>query len=191
MAIVSDNLVTSGLRGKFGEFFVFRKLRGKTVVTLAPGKQDKRKETAAQRGTRTAFAEASCWAKAILLDPEKKTYYQQRAKAWKLPNAYTAALKDYMRNRQAEVATAHKRESAVTIVPAKLEEATPFVTEIKSEFNNAQAPSPKLRRIAFGCHTPGRDQRWKVYFDRPPLRLEISAAETTERSELPLIRRSG
>jgi hypothetical protein len=98
MAIVSDNLVTSGLRGKFGQSFVFRKLRGKTVVSHAPGQQDRSKETTAQRATRTAFADASRWAKAVLLDPEKKTYYQQRAKAWNLPNAYTAAIREYMQS---------------------------------------------------------------------------------------------
>jgi hypothetical protein len=47
-------------------------MRRKTFASRAPGKQDKRKETVAQRATRTAFAEASRWAKNVLLDPDKK-----------------------------------------------------------------------------------------------------------------------
>jgi hypothetical protein len=38
------------------------------------------------------------WAHEVLCDPDKKKYYEQRAKALKLPNAYTAAIRDYMRN---------------------------------------------------------------------------------------------
>jgi hypothetical protein len=37
-----------------------------------------------------------------LRDLEKKVYYQQRAKALKLPNAYTAAVTDYMRKPKVE-----------------------------------------------------------------------------------------
>ncbi len=55
------------------------------------------KLSGAQRSTRTKFSEAAQWAQAILGDPQKKEYYRQRAKALKLPNAYTAAITNYMR----------------------------------------------------------------------------------------------
>jgi hypothetical protein len=99
MATVSGNDLTTGLRGKVGQMMVFRVMHGKTFVSRAPRRPDKRKETAAQRKTRVTFKEASQWAKAMLVNPTKKEYYQQRAKDWNLTNAYTAAVKDYMRNK--------------------------------------------------------------------------------------------
>jgi hypothetical protein len=104
MAKVSGNMLTSGLRGKIGQFLVFRVIQGKTYASRAPGKQDKSKETEAQRQTRTNLREASLWAKSALLDPQKKKYYLQRAKQWKLTNAHIAAVREYMRDREETIA---------------------------------------------------------------------------------------
>jgi hypothetical protein len=79
---------------------VFRSVRGKTVASHRARKPDKAKETTAQRQTRVTFREAAQWAKAILLDPKRKLYYQQRARVLELPNAYTAAITDFMRKPQ-------------------------------------------------------------------------------------------
>ena len=98
MAKLSGNPLANGLRGKIGQHLVFRVVRGKTFVSTAAGKPDKKKETPRQRRTRETFREASRRAKAMLLDPEKKEYYMERAKALKLPNAYTAAVRDMMRS---------------------------------------------------------------------------------------------
>ncbi len=111
MATVSGNDLTSGLRGKIGQLMVFRVIRGKTYVSRAPRKADKSKETVAQRNTRITFKEASQWAKTVLLDPAKKEYYQQRAKEWNLTNAYTAAVKDYMRKVVAQSDTKLNRDT--------------------------------------------------------------------------------
>lgn len=97
MATVASNELLKGLSGKFGDVLLFKTLRGKTFVSAPARKPDKRKETEAQRNTRSTFRQATQWAQTILHDPEKKAYYQQRAKALKLPNAYTAAITDYMR----------------------------------------------------------------------------------------------
>jgi len=97
MAIVTNNDVVKGFRGKFGNDLVFRTMRGRTFVSPPANKNIKKKESDAQRNTRSNFREAAEWAQIILLDPEKKAYYKQRAKALKLPNAYTAAITDYMR----------------------------------------------------------------------------------------------
>jgi hypothetical protein len=102
MAKVSDNMITTGLRGKLGRLFVFRIIRGETFVGRAPRKPDKRKETELQRGTRNTFRDASRWAKTVVLDPEKKKHYQECAKDWGVTSAYTAAVKDYMSNPQAK-----------------------------------------------------------------------------------------
>lgn len=97
MATVTPNGLINGFRGKFGNSLVFKTIRGKTFLSPAARKPSKKKETEAQRATRVTFKEASRWAKSTLLDPQKKEYYRQRAKALGLPNAYTAALTDYMR----------------------------------------------------------------------------------------------
>lgn len=104
MASIASNVITSGLRGKLGDALVFKTMRGKTFVSSRARVPDKRKESAAQRSTRSNFREASGWAQSILLDTDKKAYYQKRARALKLPNAYTAALTDYMRKVQVEKA---------------------------------------------------------------------------------------
>lgn len=97
MATVTSNVMINGFRGKFGNDIIFRTMRGKTFASPPARKNKKKKESEAQRNTRVNFREAAEWAQMILLDPEKKAYYKQRAKALKLPNAYTAAITDYMR----------------------------------------------------------------------------------------------
>jgi hypothetical protein len=96
MAKVSDNMLITGLRGKLGRLFVFRIIRGETIVSHAPRKPDKSKETELQRRTRTTFRDASRWAKIEVRDPEKKKHYQACARDWGVTSAYTAAIKDYM-----------------------------------------------------------------------------------------------
>lgn len=95
MATVSSNLLTKGFSGSMGPI-VFRQLRGKTVIA---GKPDKilKQQSAQQRQNRDRFKAASIWAKQQMLDEEKKAYYWRKAKKLKLPNAYTAAVCDYMR----------------------------------------------------------------------------------------------
>lgn len=85
----------TGLRGMFGGSIVFKSLRGKTVVAASPARPARQSEK--QKANRGKFKDASAWAKTILLDAEKKAYYKQKAKKLKLPNAYTAAITDYMR----------------------------------------------------------------------------------------------
>ena len=97
MAIVVNNDLTRGLRGRIGKWFVFRVVRGKTIASRAPRKADPLKQSAAQRQTRNTFREAAAWAVRILLDQAKKQYYADLAKAQSLPNAYTAAVREYMR----------------------------------------------------------------------------------------------
>jgi hypothetical protein len=94
MAIVQNNLVTKGFSGSFGSI-VFKQLRGKTIITSKPSKVVK--QSTLQRENRTRFKAASAWAKAQMLDTDKKAYYVRKAKKLKLPNAYTAAVCDYMR----------------------------------------------------------------------------------------------
>lgn len=98
MAKVFDNILISGLRGRVGSQLVFRVVNGVTIACRAPKRPDRKKQSAAQRQTRETFRTASQWAKTQIANPKQKHYYMQLAKTWNLTNAYTAAIKDYMRN---------------------------------------------------------------------------------------------
>jgi hypothetical protein len=97
MAIVSDNDLTLGLRGRVGRYLVFRTFGGKTIVSHTPRKPDPRKQSNAQQKTRATFKEAAAWAVQTLRDPEQRRYFEQRAEATGLTNAYTAAVQQRMR----------------------------------------------------------------------------------------------
>lgn len=93
--VIKDNIVTEGLSGMLGGVMVFRQVRGKTVVSNRPRKPAKQSEL--QRENRVRFRAASAYAKEAMRDPEKKERYTIRARKLNLPNAYTAALTDYLR----------------------------------------------------------------------------------------------
>jgi hypothetical protein len=98
MAIVTTNPLVNGLSGMLGRSLVFKNIRGRTIVGSRP--RPPKTQSEQQRQNRSKFKQASAWAKIVLLDSQKKAYYQQKAKKLKLPNAYTAAIADYMRKPQ-------------------------------------------------------------------------------------------
>jgi hypothetical protein len=95
MAKVTSNPLVSGLSGMLGGTLVFKMLRGKTIVTSRP--RPPKIESEQQRQNRAKFKQGAMWAKMVLLDEQKKIYYNEKAKKLGLPNAYTAAVADYMR----------------------------------------------------------------------------------------------
>ena len=94
MAISKDNIITEGLSGMLGPI-VFRTLNGKVIMANRPRKPTRESEL--QRANRRRFRNATAFAHAAMKDPEKKEYYWAKARKLKLPNAYTAAITDYMR----------------------------------------------------------------------------------------------
>jgi hypothetical protein len=98
MAIVKNNHVVKGLSGQYGDM-IFRQFRGKTFVTpkpsIMPAKQSEK-----QRDNRAKFKLATEFAKKMMSQTDSKAYYARKAKKLKLPNAYTAAITDYMRKPQ-------------------------------------------------------------------------------------------
>ncbi|MEO7991258.1 MAG: hypothetical protein ABI663_17035 [Chryseolinea sp.] len=98
MAIVRSNPIVEGLSGRLGKSLVFKMLREKIILASRPAPPKTQSEQ--QWANRNKFRDASFWAKSVLLDPLKKEYYQRKAKKLKLPNAYTAAIADYMRKAQ-------------------------------------------------------------------------------------------
>jgi hypothetical protein len=95
MAQIIDNILTEGITGMIGGQIVFRSWNGKTFVYKSPRKPTK--QSAIQRENRSKFRRATAFAKNMMKDPVKKAEYQEIAKSIKLPNAYTAAITEYMR----------------------------------------------------------------------------------------------
>ncbi len=95
MATLVNNLLTKGISGTFGKTIVFKQWRNKTIIANYSPPSKQQSET--QKANRSKFRDAANWAKATLKDPERKEYYQKKVKKLGLPNAYTAAITDYMR----------------------------------------------------------------------------------------------
>lgn len=146
MATVANNSLMKGLRGTFGNQLVFRQMNGKTLVAPKGRTPDRKKETPAQRNTRSTFKQATQWAHHVLQDPKQKEYYQQRAKALKLPNAYTAAITDYMRKAKVEKV---ETDNQVTVTVCKPGFALKQV-EVKSADETAPQPTIKMKRDKVG-----------------------------------------
>jgi hypothetical protein len=53
--------------------------------------------TPAQQNVRNRFRDAARHAKLVISDPEQKHYYTQQARLQNLPNAYVAAVTEYLR----------------------------------------------------------------------------------------------
>ncbi|MBT1706148.1 hypothetical protein [Chryseosolibacter indicus] len=90
---------------------IFKQLHGKTIV--ARRGKPVTKESALQRENRLRFKMASRFAKAMMLDAERKAYYWEEAKKLNLPNAYTAAIADYMRKPQLKEVKVTTNESNI------------------------------------------------------------------------------
>jgi hypothetical protein len=94
MAVVGMNDLTEGLSGKVGKI-IFRTYLGKTYASSRPRKHKKQSEQ--QRSNREKFQLATQYAKRVMADADMKAYYKSIALQLALPNAYTAAITDYLR----------------------------------------------------------------------------------------------
>ena len=94
MAISRTNTPVKGFSGSLGNL-VFRQYGDKTILSRKG--RTPCKQSIQQRENRDRFKHASTWAKLMMLNADKKAYYAHKAKKLKLPNAYTAAISDYMR----------------------------------------------------------------------------------------------
>jgi len=162
MATITANPVIRGFRGKFGDDIVFRTMRGRTFASPPARKPVKKKESEAQRNTRVTFRNAADWAQTVLLNPEKKAYYQQRAKALKLPNAYTAAITDYM--RKPKVTKVRERNTAMY----RITKPGFRIKDVKVEFTETSDVQPKV-------FTRQKNGGWLVHYipDATPRALTL------------------
>jgi hypothetical protein len=95
MAISKNNPLTKGASGMIGKTIVFRSWNGKTYMYNRPSKP--KKQSLQQKENRTKFSRAVAFAKKMMADESKKAEYKEIARKQKLPNAYTAAVTEYMR----------------------------------------------------------------------------------------------
>jgi hypothetical protein len=98
MARIIDNIFTQGICGEVGGLMVFRSFNDKTYVYKKARKPTT--QSPLQKENRSKFRKATAYAKQMMADPEKKATYWEIAKRLKLPNAYTAAITDYMRKAE-------------------------------------------------------------------------------------------
>jgi hypothetical protein len=102
MAIATSMLHRS-FKGAIGDF-IFRTYNGKTVVSLRPVYKNET-NTEARFKARDRFRKATGYASNAMGNVKQKAYYTQKARQLKLPNAYTAALTDYLRRAKAGAIT--------------------------------------------------------------------------------------
>jgi hypothetical protein len=95
MAVSKNNPLTHGASGMIGDTVVFRTWNGKTFMYNRPKKPTRQSE--AQKENRLKFKMATAFAKRMMKDLSKKEEYVKIAREMKLPNAYTAAITEYMR----------------------------------------------------------------------------------------------
>jgi hypothetical protein len=87
-----------------GGTLIYRNYNGKTVVSLRPVYKNET-NTEARRQARGKFREAANFAGKAMEDSKLKAYYMQKAKQLKLPNAYTAAITDFLRKAKVRAMT--------------------------------------------------------------------------------------
>lgn len=95
MAIIYDNLVTTGLKGKFGDQVVFRTYKGHTVVSKKPIFNGERSDAQIKQISR--FSQAASYAKSVLATDEIRQIYAEKAQnSTRQVNAYNLAIADYL-----------------------------------------------------------------------------------------------
>jgi hypothetical protein len=87
-----------------------------------------------QRGTRITFREATVFAKRVLKDPVRKAYYQNQARELKLPNAYTAAITEFMRGRKAPRPPMIRTITTANYPVRRSSSESDFVIELRDAF---------------------------------------------------------
>lgn len=91
MAIVKDNIFTSGVSGTIGKKMTLRIRKGKTIVGVKRG-PNSLPPTEEQLAVQNKFTDAATFAKNAIQDPVLKAAYQKAAKGGQ--SAYNAALRD-------------------------------------------------------------------------------------------------
>jgi hypothetical protein len=95
MAQVDENDLTTGLRGKFGDQFVFRKFGDRTIAYKM--RRQAESSTEKQLLHREKFRLAASYAKQSLLMPEMKAEYEAIARAKRNTTVFATAVADFLK----------------------------------------------------------------------------------------------
>jgi len=132
---IATSLLHRGLKGAVGDF-IFRNYNGKTVISVRPVYKNET-NTEARKQARGRFRDATDFASYAMVIKKLKVYYTQKARQLKLPNAYTAAITDYLRKAKVVAATrssfAAKRGEIINI---KVTKSVFNVNNIKASLYN-------------------------------------------------------
>jgi hypothetical protein len=170
MAIVTNNPLVNGLSGMLGQTLVFKNLRGKTIVAGRP--RPAKTQSEQQRQNRSKFRQAAAWAKTVLRDPQKEAYYQQKARKLHLPNAYTAAITDYMRRPQLKAIS--RREQTSTYVVRKKDFALQSGVLRVSPTEETTLSVNQQGELVFTLCEEGLQQGWQVILvDHAGIRYDL------------------
>jgi hypothetical protein len=178
MAIVRKNNFLKGARGLVGDNMVFKSWNGKTY--LFSKAQPAKKQSQKQKENRSRFKEATLFAKSMMSDPQKKAEYKRIAKRLKLPNAYTAAITEYMRRPEIKhIDIARNISGGRQEVKADVRKKDFDIESVEiSIFEKGE------KLVEHGKMTKGGIISWKYYtnlniYDRQDLQVLIRATDKT------------
>lgn len=98
MANTNLNALTKKYSGKFGDHFIFRNVKGKSVLAALPDRKNT-PVSEAQLAVRRRFASAARYAKQILLNPDMLAAYTAKADAnGNEHSPHILAMTDYLRH---------------------------------------------------------------------------------------------
>lgn len=149
MAIVVNEFMKN-VRGMIGDL-VFRTVDGVTIISSRPT-YPKGKQTPLQKRNRDKFKAVSAAVKWKLRDPEVKAHYKREAVRLKLPNAYTAALKEGMGGKMNRTGDLIK----TVVVSSGESRIQPSYTEINTAMNKQvfQLGYYLVLLVLVSCSTP-------------------------------------
>lgn len=93
MSISENNPLLSNQKGMIGGMLVIRRVKGNTVISLRPRKRAE--PTPHQLETKKRFLQAVAYSRRQMQVPGIKALYTTAVRG-KIPNAYTAALRDFL-----------------------------------------------------------------------------------------------
>ena len=96
MSKTNLNALTHKYSGKFGNHFIFRNVKGKSVMAALPDRKNTQ-VSEAQLAVRRKFASAARYAKKILLDPDMLIAYMEKANI-NGQSPHLVAMTDYLRD---------------------------------------------------------------------------------------------
>lgn len=139
MATATINVLLHGVSGKVGGLFVVRQRNGKAVICKLPKPYEK-PPTTGQLQNRERFRKANEFAKAAILDPEKKKYYAAKTKPGQ--SAYNAAFKDAFHSTGQPDITVVVEKQQVTVT------ATQKAVRPRSRSSLVKAPVARLQKVS-------------------------------------------